>query len=300
MDEVIDPIYLPFPERQLRRHFLSDPDGHTLPFLKSAQRYHEFLKAHPKRAGIPVGQARHSCQIEKDERFWTATALMRLYHCESPRDNFARLLSMGFGSVPPLEGMASWDDCLAGEVHLFLEATLSSPSTYKNWLQQHLSQQQFIPYVVEAAAAGRALEGPTHVDALLLNETNGFAVMFEAKALSDISCQVTFDVRRNQIARNVDVMLEMNTGLELPLSRRDPYKTLFSLLTPEVFRTNPHSRLYGWLFHDYRDHPRSLARDLPHRQQEDWPGIARRLGWLTWEDCRAVLPEACPWLGAQG
>jgi hypothetical protein len=52
---------------------------------------------------------------------------------------------------------------------------------------------------------------------------------------------------------------------------------------------------------EYRTHPSALARDIPHRPSVDWPEIARRIGWLTWEDCEQVLPGSCPWLtGQQG
>jgi hypothetical protein len=131
---------------------------------------------------------------------------------------------------------------------------------------------------------------------VLLNPGNGFAVLFEAKVLSDTACQVSFDALRNQIARNVDVMLESNNSLPEPLSLRRPERTLFALLTPEVFRAHPHSRLYGWLMNEYHSEPSALARDIPHRASADWPVVARRIGWLTWEDCEGVLPGACPWL----
>jgi len=131
---------------------------------------------------------------------------------------------------------------------------------------------------------------------MLLNADNGFAVLFEAKVLSDMSYQVSFDAMRNQIARNIDVMLERNDSLPEPLSLRQPQRTLFALLTPEIFRKHPHSRLYGWLMNEYRHSPTALARDIPHRRSVDWSDVARRLGWLTWEDCEQVLPGSCPWL----
>jgi hypothetical protein len=150
-----------------------------------------------------------------------------------------------------------------------------------------------------AAASGSIsnLEGPTHCDALLVNAENGFAIIVEAKVLSDISYSVSFDVLRNQLARSIDVSLDWNRKLPPPLSQRDPDKTFVLLQTPELFRKAPHSRLYGWLFNEYRRSPGSLQRDLPHRQHTDVTAAAARLGWLTWEDCRTILPGACSWLG---
>jgi hypothetical protein len=88
-------------------------------------------------------------------------------------------------------------------------------------------------------------------------------------------------------------------GHAVRVSKRDPERTLFALLTPRLFQEAPHSRLYGSLMEDYRSTPESLARDLPHREA-DWAQLSRQIGWLTWEDCEEVLPGACPWLGSAG
>jgi hypothetical protein len=150
------------------------------------------------------------------------------------------------------------------------------------------------------AAQGRhALEGATKVDAMLIAPETGFAVLFEAKVLADASCGVGFDVLRNQLARNIDVMLQPNPNLQKPLTQRLPERTCFVLITPEIFRDHPESRLYGWLMRDYQHHPAALQRDLPHRTGTDFASVATRLGWLSWEDCNRVLPGACPWLSAR-
>jgi hypothetical protein len=92
-------------------------------------------------------------------------------------------------------------------------------------------------------------------------------------------------------------MLETNKNLPQALKSRNPERTLFVLLTPEMFRQYPHSRLYGWLFHDYQKNPeKSLGRDIPYRQQVNWRIVSKRMGWVTWEDCKKILPESCPWL----
>ena len=127
-------------------------------------------------------------------------------------------------------------------------------------------------------------------------------MLFEAKVLADASGGIGFDVLRNQIARNIDVMLEPNPNLQEPLTRRRPDRTFFVLITPGIFRDHPESRLYGWLMRDYRDDPTTLQRDLPHRHRAgtDLASVSSRLGWLTWEDFNKVLPGACRWLSAAG
>jgi hypothetical protein len=96
-------------------------------------------------------------------------------------------------------------------------------------------------------------------------------------------------------------MLETNPNLQKPpLARRDPGRTCFALITPEIFRDRPEGRLHGWLMRDYRSNPISLERDLPHRAGTDFAQISRRLGWFTWEDFNRALPGSCPWLPPAG
>lgn len=308
--KLIDPIYLPFSAQQLRHHFaptagLTADENATRQlryYLHSADSYHRFQANHPDRRGLPLAESRTPCQIEKDERFWVVTCLMNYFYSTDRTEWLGALMSKCFGDVPPLRDVASWDECFGGSPSLFFEVNLPSPPTYKRWLGENFTQRQIVPYVLDAGyrrgtdVVRKGREGPTQVDAILLNADNGFAVVFEAKVLSDISYQVSFDAMRNQIARTIDVMLEGNAYLPKPLSLRQPERTLFAMLTPEIFRQNPHSRLYGWLLDEYRNNPVALARDLPHRQPVDWSDVARRIGWLTWEDCEQVLPESCPWL----
>ena len=95
-------------------------------------------------------------------------------------------------------------------------------------------------------------------------------------------------------------MLDTNPNLQEPLTLRQPGRTCFVLLTPEIFRDHPESRLYGWLMRDYQADPGALQRDLRHRAGTDLASVAKRLGWLTWEDCNRVRPGACRWLAGTG
>jgi len=61
--------------------------------------------------------------------------------------------------------------------------------------------------------------------------------VFEAKVLSGVSKDITFDVARDQLARLVDVMLEPpRAAARAPLSSRDPSLTSLVLVTPDLFR----------------------------------------------------------------
>jgi hypothetical protein len=292
--DIIDATYLPFTDEELRRHFLRGADEQLRHFTESACRYHEFLNENNLQ--VRQDQARGPCQIEKDERFWTATALMKVIGAPDPVHVLTSLLSQAFGPRPPLVAFDDWQSCLTGELRLALEASLPSPPSYCGWLRENGSGCHFIPYVERARRRNIEvnLEGATSADAVIVNVDSGFALLIEAKVLSDVSTTISFDAFRNQIARNVDVMLE--DGQEPKwLARRKADRSLFALLTPRCFQARPHSRLYGFLYEEYKRDPLALARDLPHRDV-NWPALPRRLGWITFEDINKVLPGACPWL----
>lgn len=307
-DELMHPVYLPFTRAELEQHFApvaAAPDGRHLKYFEdSLQRWAEYTEG--TAAGRPAAPSvtRLARQMEKDERFWIVSALMTLFH--RPGDEtaraqaFADLLSRI--KLPPPAMFNSWGQALAGRLHLYFEVNLPSPVQYRQWLRTHVDERILVPYVLEAAATrGDLLEGATKADAMLLAEDTGAAVVFEAKVLSDVSKDITFDVARNQIARLVDVMLE-DAGPRAPLSARRPDLTALVLVTPELFRPPSvqgldRSRLYGWLMPAYQDRESGLLADhLPHRNPKDLDGVGGRLGWATWEDFNAVTDGACQWL----
>ena len=297
------PIYLPFTEEQLLSHFADvRKNGRCVKNVKRLKYYTDSITRYSRynnnanRKGKPLKELKLPCQIEKDERFWIASCMMMIFHSQSREHKLIELFKNAHGDAPPIRGLNSWNECFAGELHLFFEPNLPSPDSYKKWLRKNLNKRQFIPYVLDSAKGKVNLEGATNVDAILLNSENGFAVIIEAKVLSDISYEITYDTMRNQIARNIDVMLEENKELCHPLDKREPEKTLFLLITPKLFKDYPSSRLYGYKFKEYKKEPKSLAHDLPHRENCNWEEISSRLGWLTWEDFRVVDKNCCLWL----
>jgi hypothetical protein len=302
MSEVIHKTYLPYTAEEVAPYLAEAihpgaRDGVNY-FIESIGRYNEYHS----NANIPAGDLRKSMrvarQFEKDERFWTAACLIKFEKAQSTL-KWIELLKKAFDGRPsPLN--SSWEDLVAEPLKIRLEAPLPSPAVYVEWLKKNVSNRNFIPYVIEAAKQKRVrLEGFTHADAIAVCEKTGFGVVFEAKATADQSYSVSFDLMRNQIARVIDVMLEPPAGNpNSPLSKRKAEETLFVLLTPGVFKKHWRSRLYGWLMHDYQENPGALARDLPHRSsftECDWERLSKRIGWLSWEDCNAVLPQTCPW-----
>ncbi len=283
---MIDEQYLPFTRKELEPHFYGNAEKQIDYFCKSAFRYHRYMEHHGNSEKLQMKHARFNRQIEKDEKFWVVTALKSLFDNVSRKAILKNLLMNTFDAVPPLNGIDSWDECLDGNLELYFEASLSSPREYSDWARKALPHRQLIPYISETAEqiGSRRFEGATHADALLINPSNGFNWVIEAKVLSDISCQTTFDHCRNQIIRNIDVMLSNESSGKSPLRKRDPEKSIFSLLTPGMFKDYPKSRFYGWLMEEYKSSPSALERDLPHRKNFNAGNLSKRIGWMTYED----------------
>jgi hypothetical protein len=309
--ELLHPVYLPV----TRQRFV---DEHFAPIVGDKQdrerflRYYETSLANLKafeRARHTPSQLRKATvvgrQIEKDERFWVAGALLAAFRPDEGArlQTLARLLDRTFGEgAPSAAGFSTWAEALAGELRLYFEVNVPSPPAYRQWLKEHLNERVLVRYQREAAGrVGHRLEGATKLDAVLLYETTGVAVVFEAKVLSDVSTMVANDVLRNQLARTIDVVLDRHEKLAPPLVARRPERTYVALLTPGIFKQRPDSRLYGRLFEEYCETPEvALTRDLPHRVGVDWGPVAERLGWLTYEECSELVPGSCAWLAPPG
>ena len=228
MADVLHPVYLPFTADRLRGHFApvhrpGETDRHLSYYRASIQERKEHDELIRRGDKPTPAQIRRGRQMEKDERFWVATALMALYHTgDGPARAaaFGRLLECA--ALRPAHEFRRWEDALAGGLELYLEVSLPSPRRYHDWLRDHLTERVLIPYLTAAARGRSWLEGGTHADAMLLAPKTGVAVIFEAKVLSDVSTHVTFDVARNQLARTIDVMLEENPALQSPLNLRKP------------------------------------------------------------------------------
>jgi len=120
----------------------------------------------------------------------------------------------------------------------------------------------------------------------------------EMKWYSDISCSVTHDVHRNQLARVIE------DALCFQASGRYADKVHVTLVTPAAFRNVPlKSRLYRYKFEEYNANRASLRKDLnacvlPKNKQADWSyprDLARRvadlsLRWVTYDELFESLP----------
>jgi hypothetical protein len=292
---VIHRKFLPFTREQLLPHF--NDEKHLDYFAASAIRYAEFVDRFGANfAGMPITkEVRLKRQIERDERFWTACTLKTAFDNEV----MAGILRAAFGNRPPLQAFPTWETCIGdrSEQTLRFEVAVSSPRLYREHLRSHFQRKgraaHLVPYIRDAAQGRTDFEGPTKVDAVFANTKNDFCVLFEAKLLSDISCDVTFDPLRNQLARNVDVMID---NAEDNVLSPDPSKRLLCLLTPKLFKERPSTRFYGVLYEKYKLEPKVLQDHLAHRRPTELEGVPPRLGWLAFEECEEAYPNCCPWV----
>lgn len=218
-------------------------------------------------------------QYFKDETLLTLYGLVALDLCDPLAGRTARLdelLRLALGN--------SWSGFAATAPRLSLEPQISPPADYLTSLTERLEEHP-VAYVRALGEGNGRLEGATHLDAQIRDADR--RILFEAKFLSDISCQTTYGVERNQIARNLDAGLDKVDG--------DAERLYFVLLTPRRFRDGAPSRLYRYKMDEYRRDPECLRRDLAHRRGEtDYETLARHLGWATWEDVCAILRASCP------
>ena len=108
----------------------------------------------------------------------------------------------------------------------------------------------------------------------------------EAKWMSDISCSVTHDPHRNQLARVVE------NALCFQADGAYPQRVFVTLVTPKVFKdADPKSRLYQYKFAEYYDDLSALERELGPCTL-DWKKRAEALvlRWVTFEQLFEELP----------
>ena len=112
------------------------------------------------------------------------------------------------------------------------------------------------------------VEGSSEIDVTF--DHGQFLVYVEAKLGSDISMDTKYDPQRNQIARNIDCLIE-SAGDRTPI---------FWLMV----RDEAPDRAYVQLMKAYKTDPTILARDLPHREPSKLKEVARNLTILLWSD----------------
>jgi hypothetical protein len=100
--------------------------------------------------------------------------------------------------------------CVDSVVSVCLEKQYQPPDSYLSYCKG-VAQNHPIRYIREQAKnhskLDKPLESSTHVDAFI--ETDKLIIFFEMKFTSDISDCTTFNPNRNQLARLIDVGIDL-------------------------------------------------------------------------------------------
>jgi len=184
-----------------------------------------------------------------------------------------------------------------------VEKQLSEITSYREKMKKdsfHLYPDIIDKIEIKKAQKNASFEGNTNVDLIIKGknkEENNIVCFVEAKFLSDISFQTTYNPVRDQILRNIDCLIDYVRDKDNAVAFKNAY---FFLLTPEVFKTEyfgcrkpilknsfgaEYSRLYCYKMEEYKDW-RKLKQALPHRKfdDKDWKTIADNIGWISYEN----------------
>ena len=312
MADLLHPTYLPFTADQLRGHFApvhgpGDRDRHLRYYRASVEetrKHDELLRGGDKPT---PAQTRLGRQMEKDERFWVAAALMSLYHADGGRGRaelFARLLKRAGLRPPP--GFPRWQDALAGALELFFEVKSPLPWPLPRLAPPAPGRAHPDPVPQKAGedagdAAGGRDEGRRHAARPADRSSGHLRSQSALRYLGSRHLRPRPQPARAEHRRHARSQPVAGRPAEPPQARAD-------LPGPADTRAHParasrgrdsKSRLYGWLIPAYQDPGSSLLRQhLPHRDSAELAAAAARLGGASWEDCNAVAPGACSWLTA--
>jgi hypothetical protein len=211
----------------------------------------------------------------------------RILHSENSEDyvtwNFFQLLN----SVPPacwwpallkLAGVTLIDPADTPAVRLW--QTTAAPRAYEALSRERMRTSDNLAWCKRSFDMG-PVEGPSEID--ITFEGRSYIAFVEAKLGSDVSLTTTYDPERNQIARNIDCVLEV-------CGKRRPFFWMF-------VRDRQPTRAYVQLMDRYRA-ASELNRSLPHRAVPRLAEIASGLAVVTWSELLALLAGA-PRMGVE-
>jgi hypothetical protein len=165
---------------------------------------------------------------------------------------------------------------------LSFEKQFPPPEGYLKWLANHIDEHP-VRYVREQAIdqkRGKTLETKTHVDFAV--ETANLLILIEMKFTSDISIQTTFNPYRNQLARLVDVGIDVAKG-----DIEKPKKLVVLVCSPKEFFDRK-SRLFYYKIRDYSDY-REVKKDIEWRSQEEIEKYLQKVAWVSLEEVIRIL-----------
>ena len=165
-------------------------------------------------------------------------------------------------------------------VDVGLERQFRSPAGYLHWLRNEVKSHP-IRYIREQSTnhskTNKPLESRTHVDAFI--ETDKLLIFFEIKYTSDIAHSTNFNPYRNQLARLIDVGLD--------LAKYSGKEVLVLLSTPSKLYES-RSKLYYYKVQEYSD-PLMISRDIAWRNVSEIRDNLLAVRWIALEQLVSLL-----------
>ena len=202
----------------------------------------------------------------------------RILHSPNSEDyvtwNFFQLLekvpaSGWWPALLRLSGVNSLDPADTPAVRLW--QTVAAPRAYEALSRERMRTAEN-PAWHERSLDMNPVEGPSEIDITFEGRT--YVAYVEAKLGSDVSLSTTYDPERNQVARNIDCLLEV-------CGKRRPIFWMF-------VRDRQPTRAYVQLIDRYRT-AAQLNRSLPHRALARLEDVASGLAVVTWSQLMTLL-----------
>jgi len=251
-------------------------------------------------------------QIQHDEPWLTLIASYALF---GNQDNYSEDRLNAINKIFSLSGLSNKIN-FTSIINIVLEKKLPEIIPYRKYLKESFEKENFHLYPdrrqlidTKISDENSSFEGSTNLDLMIEGISNNKKIVcfIEAKYLSDISYQITYNPVRDQIIRNIDCGIDCieDKKHNNPIDSYDEFH--FLLLTPKIFRIpefggNKESeitkfqsnkgRYYCYKMKDYLN-PENLKSYLPHRELTDnnWKIISENIGWLTFEDIYSCCKE---------
>jgi hypothetical protein len=147
---------------------------------------------------------------------------------------------------------------------------IAAPKAYESLSRERMAASG-VPQWEQRALDPKPVEGPSEID--LVVRGRQYLIFIEAKLDADISTNTTYDPGRNQIIRNIDVLLEV-CGYRTPV---------FWMMAKDK---GP-KKAYIQVMRRYQQDPGALVSDLPHRDPHMLKRVASNLAIVSWKD---ILP----------
>ena len=190
------------------------------------------------------------------------------------------LSSNKVGLTNEILSLAGVNQRVASVVSAGLERQYQPPVGYLSWVKNKVKSHP-VRYIREQAAnhltENKPLESSTHVDAFI--ETDKLLIFFEMKFTSDISDDTTFNPYRNQLARLVDVGLDV--------AKASGKKLVVVLSTPSTLYQSK-SRLYYYKILEYSS-LLMVQRDIAWRPVKDIEETLLAVKWIALEELISLL-----------